>query len=61
MLLVYGRIVSVEQLANLSKEEAKALANTTLETNRTVSGWVTKASDFASEAAGETAVSPANE
>jgi len=61
VLLVYGRVASVAQLAHLSKEAVKALANSTLETARTVSGWVTKASDFVSEAAGETAVSPANE
>ncbi len=61
MLIVYGRIASVEQLARLSKEEAKALANTVLETVRTVSGWAKTANEFVLVDGGETAVSPPNE
>lgn len=55
LLVIYGEVVSVEQLAALSKDETERLAAVLLETKRTVNGWVSQAKKLVSEDSSETA------
>ncbi len=61
LLVVYGRVASIEQLANLTKEEANRLAAALVETPRTVNGWIEAARQWVGrqeQDAEETAVPP---
>jgi hypothetical protein len=73
LLVIYGEITTIENLAALSKEDVERLSTKMLETKRTVNGWVSQArklvledgSDIAvvtvTEADSETAVSEPDE
>ena len=61
ILVIYGRVTSVEALARLSKEEVKALTDATSKTARTISEWVKRANEFVSVAGEETGVSAPDE
>jgi hypothetical protein len=53
MLVVYGGITAVEQLASLTKEDAARLASSLVVTQRTLSDWVKAAQKLVKQAADE--------